>query len=758
MLERINEIQGVGLLHDASGKQWKCNKATFIYADNGRGKSTLATIFRSLSTNDERLLVTRKTIDGINPIKIDLQFGSGHKVKFEDGKWSERRGELLVFDADFVETNVHSGGFVNTDHRKNLLEFALGEAAVAARKGVEDTTNQAGNELENIKNIKVRLSELQQGLTLAEFKGLSFINDVELKIDEVQKKIAGANNVAALTSRPIPQTVVEPRLDLENIFSTLMLSVEDVHENAEQVVKQHVARLSGSGAETWLSQGGYFETGTHCPYCNQDVSTNDLIQAYRTHFNAAYAELKKKVAALETCTIIKSGDSILDGVANNFVLASTTAGAWSDYVQSDPILYDADSASCDLSELREFLHSLVSIKLAAPLVSVGRKQDKEKAEKLLDRFIGCIRSANSSIVSSIKCIESYKTQLDVENVSELRKNLQHLEVTKVRYGPAAIALLEQLSEAEDAYKKAEKDKKEARDCLNGLMMDILKRYQDKINDLLNKFGAKFTIKDMGANFRGHAPRSEYGLELRGKSVALDGSLPHFATALSEGDKRTLAFAFFIASLVDDPDLGKKIVVIDDPMCSLDLNRRQYTRTVLKRLHSKALQLIVLAHDPYFLRDLRDMLRKKDKNVSITLLSLQHTQSNYTNIALHDIEKECESRYLKNHRLLSEFSSGSALDLKLVATSIRPMLEGYLHRRFPGILPKDHMFGQIISLISKSTHLSPLFYAKNLVDELNEINDYAGQFHHDGADTVAITASELKTYVSRALSVVHKGTP
>lgn len=69
-----------------------------------------------------------------------------------------------------------------------------------------------------------------------------------------------------------------------------------------------------------------------------------------------------------------------------------------------------------------------------------------------------------------------------------------------------------------------------------------------------------------------------------------------------------------------------------------------------------------------------------------------------------------------------------------------------------------MFGQIISLISKSTHLSPLFYAKNLVDELNEINDYAGQFHHDGADTVAITASELKTYVSRALSVVHKGTP
>jgi hypothetical protein len=38
MLERIAEIKGVGLLHDANGKSHTCQKATFIYADNGRGK------------------------------------------------------------------------------------------------------------------------------------------------------------------------------------------------------------------------------------------------------------------------------------------------------------------------------------------------------------------------------------------------------------------------------------------------------------------------------------------------------------------------------------------------------------------------------------------------------------------------------------------------------------------------------------------------------------------------------------------------
>jgi hypothetical protein len=91
-----------------------------------------------------------------------------------------------------------------------------------------------------------------------------------------------------------------------------------------------------------------------------------------------------------------------------------------------------------------------------------------------------------------------------------------------------------------------------------------------------------------------------------------------------------------------------------------------------------------------------------------------------------------------------------------------MLEGYLHRRFPGLLPKDLLFGQVVVLIRDSLATSPLSHAKNLVDELNEINEYASQFHHDtnpdGADSIVITASELKTYVNRALSVVHKGSP
>jgi wobble nucleotide-excising tRNase len=266
---------------------------------------------------------------------------------------------------------------------------------------------------------------------------------------------------------------------------------------------------------------------------------------------------------------------------------------------------------------------------------------------------------------------------------------------------------------------------------------------------------------MSANFRGNAPRSEYGLLLRGKDVALEGGPPAFATALSDGDKRTLAFVFFIASTLEDPKVASRTVVIDDPMCSLDLNRRHHTRAVLKKIHSKAAQLIVLAHDRYFLRDLRDTLRKEDKAAPVAIFQLVAAPNSYTDFASFEIDKECESVYSQHHRLLNDFLAGKGGDSKAAAKAIRPMLEGYLHRRFPGLLPKDSMFGQVVALIRDSVAPSPLCYAKNLVNELNEINDYAGQFHHDtnpDADATVVTATELNTFVDRALGVVHRGTP
>ena len=90
-----------------------------------------------------------------------------------------------------------------------------------------------------------------------------------------------------------------------------------------------------------------------------------------------------------------------------------------------------------------------------------------------------------------------------------------------------------------------------------------------------------------------------------------------------------------------------------------------------------------------------------------------------------------------------------------------MLEGYLHRRFPSLIPKSLMFGQVVGCIRDAPTASPLRHAQNLIAELSDINEYAGQFHHDtnpGADSTVLVASELKTYVGRSLHLVHGGVP
>ena len=238
-----------------------------------------------------------------------------------------------------------------------------------------------------------------------------------------------------------------------------------------------------------------------------------------------------------------------------------------------------------------------------------------------------------------------------------------------------------------------------------------------------------------------------------------GRLKSIVQALSEGDKRTLAFAFFIASTMADPKLATRIVVIDDPMCSLDVNRKHHTRTILKKIHATAKQLFVLAHDIYFIRDLRDVLHKEDKATLIASFQLNLAANEYTGFASLDIDKECESAYFQHHRLLNDFASGKGGDIRSVAKAIRPMLEGYLHRRFPGLVPKELLFGQVVILIRDALSPNPLCHAHDLVGELNEINEYAGQFHHDtnpSADTIVVTASELKTFVNRAVNLVHKG--
>ncbi|MGE8519055.1 MAG: AAA family ATPase [Alcaligenes faecalis] len=759
MLERISEIKGIGLLHDANGKPHLCRKATLIYGDNGRGKSTLATILRSLSTGDGSLLSHRKTLDGIFPPEVSLQFASGHKVTFTNGQWSERRSEVLVFDTDFIEKNVHSGGAVSTNHRKNLLEFALGEPAVAARAAAEEATIAAKKASDEVQSLSSQLAVHHSGMPLVQFEKLAKVPDADAQIAALQVQISAARNLDAISAKAVPSMFAEPMLDLEQIFSVLGTSLKNVHADAERVVKEHLEKLGNKTAEGWISQGLSFGNGKSCPYCDQKIEGNELIRAYQTHFNTAYSELKAKVVALNAMVSAATSKTYISAVVQSVATAAANASAWIDQVPTESLSFEQEPVLQALNELENFLSALVRQKQGTPGDGVGSPEDQVKAEQLWEEVLRPLREVNAKIKAAADLISKYKDRLATANTASLQHQVLQLQLAKGRHQKIVVNLIANLGIARKAAQTAEAVKKAERGKLDTLMTATLSKFQKSINTLLTNFGASFSIKNMGANFRGGAARSEYGLLLRGKTVDLEGGSPSFSTALSEGDKRTLAFAFFVASALDDAKLSMKTVVVDDPMCSLDANRKQHTKTVLKRLHVGAAQLVVLAHDPYFLRDLRDTLLKADQAAQISQFRLTLAANDYTSFDSFDIDKECESAYFQHHRVLNEFCNGALADSRSVAKAVRPMLEGYLHRRFPGLVPKSLLFGQVVMQIRDALAPSPLVHAQNLVTELNEINEYVGQFHHDtnpGSDTVVVVTPELKTYVTRALYLVHRG--
>ena len=765
MLERIHHVKGIGLLHDADGKSHGFNKYTLIYAENGRGKSTLASVLRSCSTGDVTLISNRRTLGGNQEPDVKCQFKNGVQVLFTGGNWNRQMPNLAVFDTDFVEKNVYSGVQVRPDQRQGLLEFALGSQAINARNSLEQATQKARDAQGIVSSTEKELTGYRKSLSLEAFMALPLTENIDQQIETWQNRLAAARDKSTLQQKAIPKIVPLPEIDLDRFFSILAKTLHDIETDAEQKVISHIATHNGRGFEDWISQGHHqYENNEDCPYCGQSLDGNDLIRAYRTHFNAVYIDLKQEIVTLGKYIESNIADLVVERFAESVERNQAIKDSWNGYVEAPDFAFDKDAAFETLKQLQSILSSLLSVKQQSLLEHVGTEIDKVSADMLWHRLIDGMQVCNGSINISAESINRFKTEIATENVQTIQLQIERLEHTKVRHGLVVDALITRRNEAIAEKESQDQAKIATKASLDNLMTQVLQQYSTQINELLTNFGASFQITPMGFNYLGGSARSNYGLSLRGEEVNLsETGGTSFATALSEGDKRTLAFAFFIAKIKADPNIATSIVVVDDPMCSLDRNRRQHTRDILKDIGNRCSQLVILGHDLYFLRDLHDDLIPDDGTSLPKLIKLGRVQNGYTNFTELKIDRECESGYYRHYRLLTEFVDGVSnnTDLYSIAKAIRPMLEGYLHRRFPCRIKRSWMFGTILSEVGKAQSNDPLKHLESLVPELNSINRFAGKFHHDtnpAADTAPVTDEELRIFAERALKVVHKGMP
>ena len=102
VLKKITKLQSIGLFQSGAPTPAHFDHVTLLYGENGRGKSTLATLLRACALGDSAKLQAKKTLDATTPQEAALLFEIGGKntlITFSNGAWNASVPQIVVFDA-----------------------------------------------------------------------------------------------------------------------------------------------------------------------------------------------------------------------------------------------------------------------------------------------------------------------------------------------------------------------------------------------------------------------------------------------------------------------------------------------------------------------------------------------------------------------------------------------------------------------------------------------------------------------------------
>lgn len=765
MLTKLIQLRNVGLLRSGAPKPVAFEQVTLLYAENGRGKSTIANILRAAASLDADALEPHQTIDSDEKPLVEMLFvdgqGAPNPLALSNGAWSGSAPAVHVFDPGFVESNVFSGQEIRADQRQSLLQFALGEDAVNLEKRLASLVPQIAEATKRETDAGKRIAAFAKGMLPQDFIKLQGVPDAQAKIDSLRSRIEAAKNLAPLSQRPMPEPLPQIELDIAALFKILQTDFEGVREDAKEAVQAHFQRHGNpDGLEAWVAQGRGYVTGEDCPFCGSDLEGADLLTAYDAYFNEAYNATMKQVGALSRGVEARLSDDKIEIMVPQLAANEARVKAWADQLELEVPRFDLELARSSVTALRAAAADLAIRKQQSPLEPVGTDTDVATATNMLRQIRQQITAYNDAINVLTQRIRQYLAQLNTESPAALAQSVTRLEAAIARQTKGAVQAVHDFETAEKAKKALNAEKLEARKALDQLLPKTLSVYQGRINNLLRRFGAGFEIVRLEPDYTGGTLRSDYALQIRGRSVEVGkkaGAGKSFGRMLSEGDKRTLALSFFLAKMQGLPgDLSGKTIVFDDPMCSFDHRRREATIASIVEVVARGAQVLVLCHDPHFLNDLRRRLSRSHSQIKPVVHEIRRVKDDYSELGPCDLDKICESDYQRAHRMVREYVDGqSSVDRRSLAKELRPLMEGFLKRRFPPpILEARANLGGIIKSITEGAH-PKLAHAKQYVGKLDALNQFDTRFHHDdGNEQGAPNDAELQQFAKMTLDVIY----
>jgi len=765
VITRLQLLRNVGMFDNVSAPATlDLKRLTLVYAENGRGKTTLAAILRSLGTGEALPINERRRLGAAHPPEVRIACAGGPQpAAFVNGAWDRTCPAVIVFDDVFVDRNVYSGLDVVPEHRQNLHDLILGAQGVTLARRVNDLATQ-------IRNLNTEIRTKGNAIPAADLHGLSVDAFCTLpqqaNIDEAiraaEQRLAALQQAGAVRSTPEFSSLVLPAVDSAALVSLLGCTVGDLDATAAAAVKSHFSAL-GDGAEGWIATGINYVAGgvnaaqnANCPFCRQTLDGSAMFARYLAYFGEEYTRLQADLSATQTGIENALRGDALAGFERQVKAAEDRQRFWSAFCTVPTVGLDTTAIASAWQNVRDRLLAALRTKRADPLVAVSLDTDAQAALTAYSTLAAQVAVSSRAILAANENIQRVKEATQAGNTQAAENDAKRLKATKARHTPDNARLCDAYLAAQRAKAQAEQEKTTAQGALNAHRHTVFPAYQTAINSYLVRFNAGFSIGQVRPQNTQGRPSCTYQLVVNTHLVPVASGnvaagMHSFKNTMSAGDRNTLALAFFLATLDQDAHRANRIVVMDDPVSSLDEHRCIATIQEVRGLVGSVVQVIVLSHTKSFLA--RIWQHTDQANTASLTVTRDGEGSALTAWNMTDVSM---TNYDKCHARLREYVAANTGNAREVAQSIRPVLEGYLRVSCPEHFPQHTLLGPFRDAARRRAAAGARIIDPVKLTELDNLNVYCNKFHHTtnpAWDTEHINDAELAGFVRRALDFV-----
>ncbi len=481
-------------------------------------------------------------------------------------------------------------------------------------------------------------------------------------------------------------------------------------------------------------------------------------QIFGKQYKAHIATITDATTALDDAL----GEDARTAVAATLSANVASAKAWEQYVQLGAALPHCADLGTDLAEAHSTAKDLLDRKRQSPLDAIEDAELTAKASAALSRAAATLTAYNTAVETINTATNGAQSTSATATEDDAKRAVANAKCRIARNEDAGVQRrIEDYLAASRRDERAKNARKVTQRKLKDANEAAADHYHLRVNHYLERFGVSARITRPTNSMAGNAGSSDYSLIIRGESVPRGrgpgaAPIPSFRNTLSTGDKTTLALAFFLANLDHDGSLSQKVVVFDDPLASHDSHRRGKTVEAIKALCGRCLQLIVLSHDEYFLRDVEKLC------ASITKASYQMEYSDGYDwsaakpVRLADL---CRSDHTKRLDKLAAYADHRQGDPNDIVLHVRQVIETHFRRSYTAYFPHNRNLGQMVRDIDDYVGAHPCDGVRDRMDALNSAT--CDNHHGDDADVMpkkGVDPDALKVIVTDALELTGARRP